>query len=69
MPNNSELAGIWAVKKVETYPNCYKVYPVKLYLEDNQLSNYFPTYEEAVGEARKRNLRHNATVKEVIREN
>lgn len=69
MPNNRELGlnmtNIWAVKKTECYPNGFKVYPVKLYLEDNQLSNYFATYEEAVEEARKRNLRHNAMIKEI----
>ncbi len=49
----------WNVKKVETFPECYKVYPIAIYKETNDTSNYFKVKADAENEAAKRNIEHN----------
>jgi hypothetical protein len=57
------------VKKTAMYPNKFKVYPVRLYLESNGPEYYHPTFELAAAHAKQKNLREVEIQKQLSKTN
>jgi hypothetical protein len=48
---------IWKVKETPMFPNSWKVFPSGKYREENSHIHYFPSKQDAEGEAKRRNQR------------